>query len=155
MITAVILLVIPIALPFARSLNSPNHRASAHRGTAPTPAAAGAAFTNSQLHHHTKGTTSKLANTSSHTASGAAADQSTSGQATATMQAAAAAAAATPGAIPAPPSVGYFVAAARPRIVLFGDSLTERGFEVPGGWASALAQNYTRRVGGLLKVVVA
>lgn len=71
------------------------------------------------------------------------------------MQAAAAAAAATPGAIPAPPSVGYFVAAARPRIVLFGDSLTERGFEVPGGWASALAQNYTRRVGGLLKVVVA
>jgi hypothetical protein len=33
----------------------------------------------------------------------------------------------------------------RPRIVLFGDSLTERGFEA-GGWAASLAHYYGRRV---------
>ncbi|KAG2451099.1 hypothetical protein HYH02_004367 [Chlamydomonas schloesseri] len=45
----------------------------------------------------------------------------------------------------APVSAGSFVAAARPRIILFGDSLTERGFDQPGGWASYMAANYTRR----------
>ncbi len=32
----------------------------------------------------------------------------------------------------------------RPKLVLFGDSLTERGFEA-GGWASSLAYLYTRK----------
>ena len=32
----------------------------------------------------------------------------------------------------------------RPRVVLFGDSLTQRGFEEQG-WASALCDYYTRR----------
>ncbi|PNW78398.1 hypothetical protein CHLRE_09g399073v5 [Chlamydomonas reinhardtii] len=51
----------------------------------------------------------------------------------------------TPGAAAAPTSAGSFVAAARPRIILFGDSLTERGFDQPGGWAAYMAANYTRR----------
>ncbi|KAG2428152.1 hypothetical protein HXX76_011832 [Chlamydomonas incerta] len=54
-------------------------------------------------------------------------------------------ASATPGAAAAPTSAGSFVAAARPRIILFGDSLTERGFDQPGGWAAYMAANYTRR----------
>jgi lysophospholipase L1-like esterase len=35
--------------------------------------------------------------------------------------------------------------ALRPQFVLFGDSITQRAFS-PGGWASALADAYTRRV---------
>lgn len=35
----------------------------------------------------------------------------------------------------------------RPKVVLFGDSLTERGFG-PGGWASALAHTFMRKVRG-------
>ncbi|GFR50784.1 hypothetical protein Agub_g13049 [Astrephomene gubernaculifera] len=42
----------------------------------------------------------------------------------------------------APP---FFVAPSRPRIILFGDSLTERSFDVPSGWGAALASNYSRR----------
>ncbi len=45
-----------------------------------------------------------------------------------------------------PAAAPAYVGRTRPRIVLFGDSLTERGFEVPSGWASALAHNYTRKV---------
>ena len=33
----------------------------------------------------------------------------------------------------------------RPQWVLFGDSITQRGFG-PGGWASVLADAYTRKV---------
>lgn len=36
-------------------------------------------------------------------------------------------------------------AAMRPQFVLFGDSITQRGF-APGGWAAALADRYQRRV---------
>jgi hypothetical protein len=35
--------------------------------------------------------------------------------------------------------------AVRPLFVLFGDSITQRGF-APGGWAAALADRYGRRV---------
>ncbi|KAG2483419.1 hypothetical protein HYH03_017726 [Edaphochlamys debaryana] len=42
-------------------------------------------------------------------------------------------------------AASYVVSPSRPRIILFGDSLTERGFEVPGGWANSLAYNYSRR----------
>ena len=35
--------------------------------------------------------------------------------------------------------------ALRPQFVLFGDSITQRSF-APGGWASALADAYQRRV---------
>ena len=48
----------------------------------------------------------------------------------------------------APVTSGSVVVPARPRIILFGDSLTERGFDQPGGWAAYMAANYTRRVRG-------
>ncbi|GLI65253.1 hypothetical protein VaNZ11_008740 [Volvox africanus] len=38
-----------------------------------------------------------------------------------------------------------FVAALRPRIILFGDSLTERSFDAPEGWGASLASFYVRR----------
>ena len=33
----------------------------------------------------------------------------------------------------------------RPRFVLYGDSLTQRSFEV-GGWGAAIADKYVRKV---------
>jgi hypothetical protein len=33
----------------------------------------------------------------------------------------------------------------RPRLVLFGDSITEQSFE-PGGWGAALADRFARQV---------
>jgi hypothetical protein len=33
----------------------------------------------------------------------------------------------------------------RPRLVLFGDSITEQSFR-PGGWGAALADTYSRKV---------
>ncbi|EEC67164.1 hypothetical protein OsI_34024 [Oryza sativa Indica Group] len=33
----------------------------------------------------------------------------------------------------------------RPRMVLFGDSITEQSFR-PGGWGAALADTYSRKV---------
>ncbi|EFJ51849.1 hypothetical protein VOLCADRAFT_79531 [Volvox carteri f. nagariensis] len=38
-----------------------------------------------------------------------------------------------------------FLSASRPRIILFGDSLTERSFDNPEGWGSSLASFYVRR----------
>ncbi|PNH12364.1 hypothetical protein TSOC_000736 [Tetrabaena socialis] len=60
------------------------------------------------------------------------------------MMAGAAGSAAT-GAISVP-SGPFFVAPSRPKIILFGDSLTERSFDVPMGWGSCVAANYTRKV---------
>ncbi|GLC36212.1 hypothetical protein PLESTB_001368000 [Pleodorina starrii] len=50
-----------------------------------------------------------------------------------------------PGCVNGPEAGSSFIAAARPRIILFGDSLTERGFDGPDGWAAALAACYKRR----------
>lgn len=36
----------------------------------------------------------------------------------------------------------------RPRILLFGDSLTERSFDPEGGWGASLAHRYARKVPG-------
>lgn len=40
----------------------------------------------------------------------------------------------------------------RPRIVLFGDSITEQSFR-SGGWGAALADTYTRKVDPTLIVL--
>jgi hypothetical protein len=38
------------------------------------------------------------------------------------------------------------IALHRPKVILFGDSITERSFDA-GGWGAALAHNYSRKVG--------
>lgn len=46
----------------------------------------------------------------------------------------------------------FFVQSLRPAIVLFGDSLTERGFDPASGWAAAMAHHYARKVRAVCSV---